>query len=202
MMDKLLKSISFIFHPLLMPLAGVVFYFAKAPRFIPLDLIKAKLISLFILTVLLPILMFFLLKTLGKVTTIYLETTKQRIIPLFLNCIIILLIIQKIVPPSQAVELYFFFVGILISNMACLILVLFKFKASIHMIGVNGLLMFIIALSIHFSININGTLCIMAIIIGAVATSRLHVNAHNTKELLIGAFIGLIPQLILVPYWL
>jgi len=70
------------------------------------------------------------------------------------------------------------------------------------MIGISGLFMFFITLSIHFSININGTLAMMALIIGAVATSRLHLKAHSSKELIIGLFIGLIPQLILTPYWL
>lgn len=202
MIDRILKSISFIFHPLLMPLLGVSFYFAKSPRFIPLEIIRAKLISLFILTVVLPILLYFLLKTLGKVKSIYLKSTKERIIPLVLNSVVILLVLQRIVTPSQVIELYFFFVGILISTLACLILAVFKFKASIHMIAVSGVFMFFIALSIHFNININSTLALMCIITGAVATSRLHLNAHTYKELIIGCFIGLFPQLILVNYWL
>lgn len=201
-MDHILKSISFIFHPLLMPLLGVIFYFSKSPRFIPKEVIGAKLISLFILTIMLPILLYFLLKTLGKVKSIYLETTSERVLPLVLNCIVVIIVIQRILTPTQIIELYFFFVGILISSMACLILAFFKFKASIHMIAVSGVFMFFIALSIHFSININGTLALMAIISGAVATSRLHVNAHTYKELLMGIFVGVIPQLILVPYWL
>lgn len=201
-MDKLLKSVSYIFHPLIMPLLGVVFYFSKSPRFIPLEIIQAKLVSLFILTVLLPIFLYFLLKTLGKVNSIYLNSTKERIYPLLLNCIVIFIVIQRIITPTQAIELYFFFLGILISNMTCLILAVFKFKASIHMIGVSGLFMFFIALSIHFSININGTLALMALIIGAVGSSRLHVKAHNSKELVMGLCIGFIPQLILIPYWL
>ncbi|MEC3905857.1 hypothetical protein VOI54_02380 [Tamlana sp. 2201CG12-4] len=201
-MDKLLKSISYIFHPLLMPLMGIIFYFLKSPRFIPAEIIQAKLILLFILTIMLPILLYFLLKTLGRVNSIYLNTTRERIYPLLLNCVIILIVLQRIITPTQAIELYFFFVGILISNMACLILAIMKFKASIHMIGISGLFMFFIALSIHFSININGTLAIMAVIIGAVATSRLHVNAHNSKELVMGLFIGVIPQLVLIPNWL
>ncbi|WP_199769349.1 hypothetical protein [Flavivirga eckloniae] len=201
-MDKILRSISYIFHPLLMPILGVIFYFYKSPRFIPEEIIKAKLVSLFILTVILPILLYFLLKTLGKVQSIYLATTKERIIPLILNCFVIIIVLQRIITPSQIVELYFFFVGILISTMACLTLALFKFKASIHMISVSGLFMFFAILSIHFSININGTLALMAIIMGAVATSRLHLNAHNYKELIMGGFVGAIPQLILVPYWL
>ncbi|WP_034042824.1 hypothetical protein [Wocania ichthyoenteri] len=202
MIDRILKSISFIFHPLLMPLFGVAFYFAKSPRFIPNEVIQAKLISLFILTVILPILLFFLLKTLGKVKSIYLESTRERIFPLLLNCIVIILVLQRIITPSQVIELYFFFVGILISTLACLILAIFKFKSSIHMISVSGVFMFFIALSIHFNININGTLALMSIITGAVATSRLHLNAHTYKELIIGFFVGMFPQLILVNYWL
>lgn len=201
-MDKVLKSISYIFHPVIMPLLGVIFYFSKSPRFIPEEIVQAKLVSLFILTVLLPILLFFLLKTLGRVKSLHLETTKERIFPLLLNCIITFLVIKRIFTPSQVIELYYFFVGILISNMVCLILAIFKFKASIHMIGISGLLMFFIILSIHFSININGTLALMVILIGAIATSRLHLKAHNYIELILGFFIGVIPQIILVSYWL
>ncbi|SHI76822.1 hypothetical protein SAMN05216261_1752 [Algibacter luteus] len=201
-MDKLLRSISYIFHPLIMPLLGVIFYFSKSPRYIPLDIIQAKVISLFILTIILPILLYFLLKTIGIVNTINLKSTKERIYPLILNGIVILIVLQRILTPSQAIELYFFFIGILISNMACLILAILKFKASIHMIAISGVFMFFIALSIHFSININGTLALMSIIMGAIATSRLHLKAHTSIELIIGVFIGILPQLILVNYWL
>lgn len=201
-MDKILKSVSYIFHPLIIPLLGVIFYFSKSPRYIPEQIIQAKLISLFILTIVLPILLYFLLKTLGKVKSIYLETTKERIFPLLLNCVVILIVLQRILTATQIIELYFFFVGILISTLSCLILAFFKFKASIHMISISGLFMFFIALSIHFSININGTLALMSIITGAVATSRLHLKAHTYIELLMGVFVGVIPQLILVTYWL
>jgi len=201
-MDKLLKSISYIFHPLLMPLLGVIFYFSKSPRYIPIEIIKAKLISLFILTIIIPVLLYFLLKTVGIAKTINLETTKERRIPLILNGILVLIILDRILTPSESIELYFFFVGILISNMACVLLALFKFKASIHMIGISGLFMFLMALSVHFSININGTLAIVCILVGATATSRLHLKAHTSIELIIGFFVGLMPQLILVNYWL
>jgi hypothetical protein len=201
-MDRILKSISFIFHPLFMPLFGVVFYFSKSPRYIPKEIIQAKLISLSILTIILPILLYFLLKTLGKVKSMELENTNERIFPLVLNCIITVIVVQRILTPSQVLELYYFFVGILISTMACLMLAIFKFKASIHMIAISGLFMYFIVLSIHFSININGTLALMSIIMGAVATSRLHLKAHTGKELIMGIFVGVIPQLILINYWL
>jgi len=185
-----------------MPTIGVLFYFSKAPRYIPLPFIKAKLFAVVLFTIILPILLFFLLKTTRRVRSIHLDSTKERITPLILNAVIVLLITQRILPINELVELYFFFIGILLSTMACLILAILKFKASIHMIASSGVLMFFIALSIHFSINIIGTIAIFFVIVGALATSRLHMNAHSNIELIIGFFVGLVPQLILLNYWL
>lgn len=201
-MHYLLKSISYIFHPLIMPLLGVVFYFSKTPRFIPLPVIKAKLFSISILTLLLPILLYFLLKTIRNVESLELKTTKERIVPLLLNSVILILIIKRVLPYDEIPELYYFYLGILISTLSCLLLVLIKFKASIHMIGSAGFFMFVVALSIHFKINIIGTLALMFVIMGAIATSRLHLKAHTNRELIIGFFIGLLPQLVLLNYWL
>jgi len=185
-----------------MPLLGVLFYFSKTPRFVPDNIIYAKVFSTVILTVILPILLFFLLKTINKVETIYLKTTRERIIPLFLNCVIIALILWRVFSASDIPELYFFFVGILCSTLACFILALFDVKASIHMIAASGFFMFAVAVGIHFKININGTIALMMVILGAIATSRLHLKAHNNPELLIGMFTGLFPQLFLLKFWL
>ena len=70
------------------------------------------------------------------------------------------------------------------------------------MIASSGLFMFIIAVGIHFKININDFIASMCIIIGAIATSRLHLKAHTSIELIIGFFVGLIPQLVMLNYWL
>ena len=185
-----------------MPLIGIAFYFLKSPRYIPPQVIQAKIISIIILTMILPILLYYLLKTLKRVKSIYLQTTKERIFPLAVNCFILLLIIRKIFPQNEILELYFFFIGVLITSLSCLFLSALKFKVSIHMAAISGVLMFFIALSIHFSININGTLAFLAIIIGAIATSRLHLKAHSYLELIVGFFVGLLPQIITLNYWL
>ena len=115
-MNHVLKSISYIFHPLLMPLLGVAFYFSKTPRFIPDPVIKAKLFSTAILTIVLPILLFFLLKTLRKVDSIHLKTPKERTLPLFINCIIICLILVRVFTPNEVIELVLFFCWYIILN--------------------------------------------------------------------------------------
>lgn len=202
MKDFLLKSVSFVFHPLIMPLLGVLFYFSKTPRYIPEPVMKAKIFSVVILTIILPILLFFLLKTINKVETIYLKTTKERILPLLINSIIISLIILRVMRPSEIEELFYFFLGILLSNLICLILALYNMKASIHMIASSGFFMFAVGIGIHFQININGTIALMMIILGAIATSRLHLKAHNNQELITGVFTGLVPQMLMFNFWL
>ncbi|WP_431132546.1 hypothetical protein [Psychroserpens mesophilus] len=185
-----------------MPLLGVIFYFSKTPRFIPDSVLIAKLFSITILTVILPLLLYYLLKTLKKVNSVYLETTDERKLPLLLNSLIIVLVLIRVLPQNEIPELYFFFIGILISTITCFALAVVKFKASIHMIAAAGFFMFAVALGIHFKININGTIALMCIILGAIATSRLHLKAHTTIELIIGFFIGLMPQLVLLNYWI
>lgn len=202
MKDFILKAISYVFHPIIMPLLGVLFYFSKTPRFIPEHVVKAKIFSIVILTIILPILLYFLLKTINRVQTIELKSTKERLIPLFINAVITLLILIRVLPPDEIIELYFFFLGILCSTFACFILAMFKVKASIHMIGVTGFFMFAVAIGLHYHININGTIALMMIITGAVATSRLHLKAHTNEELLLGLFTGFMPQLIFLNYWL
>lgn len=70
------------------------------------------------------------------------------------------------------------------------------------MLAASGLFMFAVAIGVHFQININGTIGLMLILLGAIATSRLHLNAHTNTELIIGFFVGLFPQLILIKFWL
>jgi len=185
-----------------MPIIGVIFYFSKSPRYIPEPIIKAKLFALVLLTIILPILLFVLLKLRQLVSSIHLPNVSERIYPLILNTVITVVIIQRILPANELIEIHYFFVGILISTLSCLILTLFKYKASIHMIATGGVLMFAIAISIHFNINTNLSLALFFILTGAVASSRLHMHAHNAAELIIGFFIGALPQLILLNYWL
>ena len=181
---------------------GVLFYFSKTPRFIPEPVRSAKIFSIVILTIILPILLYFLLKTINKVNSIYLRSTKERLIPLLVNSIIISLILIRVLAKDEIIELYYFFLGILFATVICFIMAVFKIKASIHMIAASGFFMFAVAISMHYQININGTIALMMIILGAIATSRLHLKAHTSQELLLGTLTGFIPQFVLMTYWL
>lgn len=200
-MGAFIRSISFIFHPLLMPMFGVILFFYITPLSFPAPIVKAKLLAVFTLTILFPILLFQLLKTAKKANSIFLESLKERVVPLIINGGIIIYLIFRIFPPSEISVLYYFFLGTLISTVCCLILVWLRVKASIHMIASSGILMFCIALSLHYTINLLWLITIGFLLLGAIASSRLYMNAHSYKELIIGVFAGGVPQFILFNYW-
>ncbi|TYP76069.1 hypothetical protein [Aquimarina intermedia] len=196
------KTVSYLFHPIVMPITGAIIYFIVAPRFLPEEVIQSKIYGLFIITVLIPIVCYFLLKTIGAVTSINLDTTTQRKIPLVIQSALFLLVLRTIVDSYNYPELYFFFVGTLFSALCAFFMAMFNVKASLHMIGVASVTMFLIILSIHFGVNLTNSIAIASISTGLVATSRLFLKAHNPLELTLGIFIGVFPQILLVNFWL
>tara|TARA_R110000850_G_scaffold277058_1_gene421931 strand:- start:175548 stop:176153 length:606 start_codon:yes stop_codon:yes gene_type:complete len=201
-MNVFLKIAAYLFHPLWIPTLGVGLYYRVTPRHIIPELMYSKLLVVFILTFLVPLLLFFLLKTLKVIKSIHLSEVKERRVPLMIQCFLFVVLIKLVFEYYHYPELYYFFVGALVSAITAFILVLFKFKVSLHMIGIAGITMFIIALSIHFKINTLVLIGLLFFINGWVASSRLHTESHSPAELIFGFFIGFIPQLIFVNYWL
>ena len=201
-MNFFLRIASYLFHPLLIPLFGVLLYYQITPRYFEPELIRAKSYAVIIITILIPLITFFLLKNLGVVSSIHLREVKERKFPLMIQVLLLLVIIKMVFSLYYSPELYYFFVGILFSSIAALILVVFGFKVSLHQIGIAGLTMFLIALSVHYSKNNLVEIGFLFFVNGWVASSRLNTKSHNIPELLAGFFIGFVPQLIMLNFWL
>ncbi len=201
-MKGFFKAISYIFHPLFVPIAGTLMYFIITPKYSPLKIQSGNILPIFILTVIIPIICFLILKNLGVVHSVFLTTTKERRYPVLIQSILLLMIILKVIPNNYTIELHYFFLGLFSASLAILLLLFLGFKTSMHLAGMGSLLMFMIALSVHFKINI--TLAISAVILctGILATSRLYLKAHTAPEVLIGLTIGLMSQLFTIKFWL
>ena len=200
-MNQILRVSGYIFHPLLMPLIGVLYYYAIIPRFIEPERMLATIYAVATLTTFTPVILFFLLKNSGIVSSIHLSKVRERKYPLMIQVLLVLLIIKLIFKPYEDIELYYFFAGILAASLTALFLVLFKFKVSLHQMAVAGVTGFLIGVSIHFNINILGSISALCIINGLVASSRLHTKSHTMIELCFGFFIGGIPQFLLFGFW-
>ena len=200
-MNQILRISGYIFHPLLMPLLGVLCYYANTPRFVEPQFMWARVYAIATLTTFTPIITFFLLKNIGVISSIHLFEVRERKYPLMIQVLLVLLIIKLIFIPYEDIELYYFFVGILATSLTALFLVLFKFKVSLHQMAVAGVTMFLIGVSIHFNINMLGSISVLCIINGLVASSRLHTKSHSMTELCFGFLIGALPQFLLFGFW-
>jgi len=194
--------ISYLLHPLFIPIGGTIAYFLITPKYTPLEIQSASILPIFVLTVIIPVVAFLILKNLGLVQTISLDTVKERKYPLYIHASILLLILYNVIPNNYVSELYFYFTGLLGATLACILLLTFNFKTSLHTVGVSGLLMYLINLSIHFEINLIMAISVFILFTGSIITARLYLKAHTITELIIGLFIGLLSQLLTVRFWL
>jgi hypothetical protein len=172
------------------------------PKYSPLELQSGNILPIFILTVIIPIISYFILRNLGVVTSVFLPGRAERTYPLMISVLLLVMVLIKVIPNNYVIELYFYFAGLTAATLASLLLVFFKVKSSLHLMGMGSLLMFLISLSIHFEINITMAISMCTLATGLVATSRLYLESHNRAEVLIGFFIGLVSQLMTVRFWL
>ncbi len=201
-MRSFIKSASFIFHPLWMPFLGSLFYFFISPRFFPLPLIKAKLLAIAITTLFIPIVFYFLLKNLGKAKSIFLSDVEERRWPLFFFILLLGLNLYQILDSFNYPALYYFFSGILISAVISLLFSFFRIKISLHMVGLSGLFMFVLAMSVFYRLNLVSTIAFLIAALGLTATSRLHYKAHTWSDIILGFFTGFLPQFFVLYYFL
>ncbi len=201
-MNFLLKSVSYLFHPVWMPFAGTLLYFLISPRFFPEPVVKAKILAIAIMTVFIPIVFYLMLKTLGRAKSHFLSEVKERKWPLLFSAFLDLLILKFVLDTFDYPELYYFFLGIFLSTMSALLLVFLKIKVSLHMLGLGGTTAFLILLSFHFNLNLIYTISFLIAITGLTATSRLHYKAHTFTELILGTLLGIVPQVAVALVWL
>ena len=201
-LKKTLPFFSYVFHPMFIPVYAAFFYFFLNDSYYSTPEKYIAVFQIVIITILLPILFFFVLRSLGQLDSIMISEISQRKIPLVLLCFLTFLLVRKSITLDRFPELHFFFGGGLLSTVLALGMLFFRTKASLHLLAISALTLFVIGLSIHNqSRNINW-IAFLVFIIGVVASSRLEMQAHTTKELVIGFLLGSIPQLIFFYFWL
>lgn len=201
-MKKFLPFFSYAFHPIFIPLLGTFFYVLLDARYFTIMQYLILFLQITIITFFLPIAFFYLLRTFGKIDSVMLSDINHRKIPLILHVALLSILIQKSITIDLFPPLYCFFLGGIISAILAFILLYAKFKASIHMIGISALTVFIIGLSLKNEVNTVNLVAFFLILNGLVASSRLVMKAHTNKELLIGFLCGFLPQLGLFYIWL
>lgn len=158
--------------------------------------------QILIITVIIPMIAFLLLRMAGKIDSIMVAEVSQRKFPLLIHSFLIILLVRKSITIDRYPELHFFFLGVLMSTLQALILSFFKIKASLHMMGISALTVFVIGICIHYHIQNPLLIAFLILINGFVASSRLEMKAHTSTELIIGFLLGSVSQILLFYLWL
>ncbi|MGY5354966.1 hypothetical protein [Wenyingzhuangia sp. IMCC45467] len=190
-MEKLYKAISVILHPIFLPMFGAWVYL----NVLPLPISKMQIYLIFFIvaggTFLVPLLTIFLLKFMGQIKSIQVTSAHERKLPvafMIVDYIFLALMLGRI---WQLRELTILAYATAIGLMITVFLLFKNIKVSLHMLGMAGLLGFAIiyGASYHYPVLIIALLFVMT---GLLATTRLKLQAHNFKEIIIGSVLGLL----------
>ncbi len=201
-MRTLFLIVSNVLHPLYIPFAGTLAYFLITPKYSPFETQSGNIAPIFILTVIIPVIIYFIFRNLAVASTIPLPNFNNRKYTLYLTLALLLLVLLRIIPNNFTLEVYFYFLGLIAAIFCALILIFLKFRCSLHLMGMGSLLMFLINLSIHFEKNLIITISITTFLTGLLATSRLYINPNRRAEVIIGLLIGVFTQLFTIKFWL
>lgn len=191
------KIISFLFHPLLIPLAGfyLMFNSNSALSVIEPDLKFYIYILVLFTTVLFPLMAIPVLIAFGAVKNIQMEDHRERVLPLLITAFgyaagYFILTQVPFIDPFIRYFLLSASIAIIISA-----LVSIKWQISIHLTGIGGLLGTLLALAFKYQVNIILPIMIIILITGLLGTARLYLAAHNGTQVLAGFSVGLITAL-------
>ena len=193
----LAKVISFIFHPLFIPLYLAYFIIEiRSYEFAGIDDWGrlTRLLQVFVNCTFLPLVSVLLLRALKFIDSIFLKTQKDRIIPYIISMIFYFWNwyafknnheVKDIVSMSMAVfnaSVFGFLVNI-------------SMKVSMHAIAAGVMSTFIALLAFAETVNLSLYLAVAILLSGMVCTSRLIVSDHSQKEIYFGFLVGVFSQL-------
>lgn len=193
MKNPLATVISYLFHPLVMPLLAVltVLYTGTYLSFLNPEAKRMIVLVVFLGTCLLPISLFPLYLYRRMISTIHFSVRSERILPLFISSLFYFFTFHMLrrIPVS----------GIILSitasstlSLIILMIITVRFNISLHAAGIAGLVGFILALAVRMGIILQWQLLSAILLGGVIGFARLQLNAHKTAEVYIGYLVGFV----------
>jgi hypothetical protein len=186
------KVITIIFHPLLMPLYGLIIVFSAPTLFGYLPFQQKKIILLIITTnnILLPLSLLPYLKWRKVISSWTLNERSERIIPMSLTSFFYFITVYIVIRFNIPLFIKAFILAASLLSFAITV-VSYWWKISIHAAGAGAITSLIYILSVKMHTPLTLLLISSIIISGLILSSRLKLNTHNQKEVWIGYLAGI-----------
>jgi hypothetical protein len=187
---------SFILHPIFIPVYTVLLYFYVTPVFFFPQNITFLSLYLLIVSVIIPLLFIAVMIYSKAFKSISLDKPEERFLVSGIMLVVYIIILKKISSFHQYIELFPFFLGIIISLFVLLIYNYLKQKPSIHATSMAGCIGFFLIWSYYTQVNILFYISIIILLTAIVIAARLFLKKHTANEVIRGLLIGLLAQII------
>lgn len=192
-MKKVAQSVSYVFHPLLVPLYGIFFIFNSGSifSFIPgMARLYCYLIT-FLSVLLLPLFCLFLFKKFGIIHNYALDSKQERVYPALaaIFCSFLGFYFIGKVPYTNIVQQMYLVLIIVLSAFS---LVTLRWKMSMHMTAAGAACGFLLILGFKYWGDVRNIFMVVLLLSGILATCRLYLKKHNPIQVYVGFIFGLI----------
>ena len=192
MEKKFATAISVIFQPIFVPLYSLIILF-NADTYITYavqpEVKKFILLVTFLNTIILPIGVFYYFYRAKLIDSFHMHTAKERSLP-FLTTIVFHMstfyLFSKAPMPSLFANLI---LGAAFS-VAMAFVINLKWKVSIHMLGMGGIVGTIIGLVLRYQVDAAQLIMALIVLSGIVGYSRLRLDAHTPLQVYVGFVLG------------
>lgn len=199
MQIRVAKVVSYIFHPLLMPLYLLALLF-NGDSYLQLTTPQRIQNILYLLvgltTVLLPVSTSYMLLKSGHIHSLHMHSAQERRIPYLLTCLFYFFTYYLLRKVQVSALIYLVFLGASLALLITLLINL-RWKISAHMVGIGGLLGALAGLTYRLALEYQLVLLILILVAGTIGTARMLLEAHSPAQLYSGFFVGVISQLAL-----
>jgi len=189
--QKAAGFVSVLFHPLFMPLYGLLVIYSTPTllSYLPFNMKWAIFTMVIANNVILPLSVAIILYSRGVIKSIYADERRERImllsVALFLYTLTALLLVK--IPVPTLFKAYF--VSIAAVTLVALILTSF-YKISLHSAGVGGVLALAGFMTFQFEVVSIVHVVILLLVAGAVMTSRIGMGKHEPHQVWTGLLTG------------
>lgn len=192
MEKKFAMAVSVIFQPIFVPLYSLIILF-NADTYITYavnpEVKKFIYLVTLLNTIILPIGVFYYFYRAKLIETIHMHTAKERSLP-FLTTVVFHMSTFYLFSKAPMPDLFpNLILGAALSVSTAFVINL-KWKVSIHMLGMGGIVGTIIGLILRYQVDAIQLVMALVILSGVVGYSRLRLDAHTPLQVYVGFVLG------------
>lgn len=140
-------------------------------------------------TLIFPVLVSFLLIKKGVIKSFEMEEREERMIP-FISNLLLLLIAGYLIRTLRLPQVFFQLILGAAAALSLAILINFKWKISIHMIGIGAMAGTFFGLSSFLMVDLRFPIIFCLIVAGFLGTARMSLGAHTSMQVYSGFLCG------------